>query len=351
MWNFGLAGDFLIESVPLVLTMPHRNARSTSLCYTFMRKHFSSHGPCDAELEIVENEFRGGGGNSLPHFVLSVRLDAALSAKQPRDGLEIISLTVKIWIPGVYSMTSNVGNVNHILQEGDDTMTGHHLYLEFPATPAAVNALEKHRNGGELKFTLDATLSMRPLVRLNAPEQADIRSGVWGIGAQDERRLQTQLLISRDVWITQVLPSVGYGVVHILEFSAAPVEACAALEHSFKALKQAQHLHQIGHYDDAVGKCRVALDQFFDYVEKSDQQGEKEVVRRVPMLKKAWETKLGAATYAWLDSALGAIKDASNRTHHSPNTHYDQLESQMILAVTTAVVAYAARSAGKENSQ
>jgi len=47
--------------------------------------------------------------------------------------------------------------------------------------------------------------------------------------------------------------------------------------------------------------------------------------------------------------SFGAIKDAANRAHHSPNAHYDHLDSQMIIAVTTTVVVYAARIAEPEN--
>jgi len=154
--------------------------------------------------------------------------------------------------------------------------------------------------------------------------------------------------VTRDVWTSRVLPQVGYGVVHVLEFPATPLEACASMDHAFKALKQAQELHKIGLYDEGVGKCRVALEKFFEYEDKTGGDGK---TRRTPVFVKSWETKLGKSTYDWLNGSLGAIKDAANRTHHSPNIHYSQFDSQMIIAITTAVVAYAARTLDVEDKK
>jgi len=118
------------------------------------------------------------------------------------------------------------------------------------------------------------------------------------------------------------------------------------MDHAFKALQQAQELHKIGLYDEAVGKCRVALDKFFEHEEKT---GDDNKIRRVPILAKSWEKKLGKCTYDWLNNSLAVLKEAANKSHHSPNAHYDQFDSQMIIAITTTLVAYAARNDGRGN--
>ena len=159
--------------------------------------------------------------------------------------------------------------------------------------------------------------------------------------------LQQGFQIPQTHWIERVLPAVGYGKVHIVEFPAAPLDACAALDHSFKALKQAEEKHRLGFYDDAAGKCRLAIEPFFDHEPIIDPTQPES--RKKPVLKKSWETKLGKATHDWLKATLGSIKEASNAPHHSPNEHYSQLDSQMILAVTTAVVAYIARTIKPED--
>lgn len=139
-------------------------------------------------------------------------------------------------------------------------------------------------------------------------------------------------------WREKVLPGLGCGKVIAIELPAVGLESCKALEHSFLALEKAQKQFLLGHYDEAVGACRVALDPFFELVDKEGEPG-----RRIPQLKKSWEPNLGAATYQWLDAALGAIKTAANKPHHSPNSHFDRLGAQMLITVTTSLIAYAAR--------
>lgn len=139
-------------------------------------------------------------------------------------------------------------------------------------------------------------------------------------------------------WREKVLPGLGYGKVITIELPAVGLDACKELTHSFLALEKAQKHFKLGHYDDAVGACRVALDPFFELIEKDDEPG-----KRIPKLKKSWESILGEATYRWLETALGAIKTAANKPHHSPNSHFDRFGAQMLLMVTTTLVAYAAR--------
>lgn len=136
------------------------------------------------------------------------------------------------------------------------------------------------------------------------------------------------------------MPQIGYGAVQVIELPAVPLMAVENYKEAFQALRQAQEHHKQGLYNEAAGLCRVALERFFDYPEVT---GADKLTRRVPTLKKSWETKLGQATYDWLNGSLGAIKQAANPPHHKPGPHYDQLEAQILIAITVAVVAYAAK--------
>lgn len=204
--------------------------------------------------------------------------------------------------------------------------------------------MERLRDGKDLNLRVDLHLTAeehRPI----EGDQKTQRPTIWGVHCVLRLTVQLATTIPRDIWISRVLPNVGHGVVHLVEFPAVPVESCASLEHAFKALQQAQERHKIGLYDDAVGKCRIALEKFFEREDKTGSDGK---TREIPVLKKTWETKLGKATYDWLNAALGSIKGAANPTAHSPNVHYSQFDSQMVLAITTAVIAYVARTIGTE---
>lgn len=141
----------------------------------------------------------------------------------------------------------------------------------------------------------------------------------------------------------KVLPRLGYGKVMAIELPVISIESCKALEHSFKALEKAQRHFSYGMYDDAVGACRVALEQFFEPMDKGDGSG-----KTIPKLKKSWESQLGKASYEWLNTSISSIKDAANKPHHSANDHFDRFGAQMLLTVTTALISYAAQQVSTE---
>ena len=67
-------------------------------------------------------------------------------------------------------------------------------------------------------------------------------------------------------------------------------------------------------------------------------------------LKAAWQTRLAQRTYDWLDSSLAAMRQAGNEAAHMSSTSYGQVEAQMLLLVTTALLAYAAKTMDQPSS-
>lgn len=156
---------------------------------------------------------------------------------------------------------------------------------------------------------------------------------MWGIKDHHTLEAKVPVVIPRSVWLERVLPQTGYGKIHIIELPVVPIEKCANLKASCDALRQAQELHKQGFYDEAVGKCRLALEPLFE---------ENEAKKKT--LKRSWETRLGKVTYDWLNASFIVLKEPTNKAHHSPATYFDQLDAEMLLAVTTALVAYAAQA-------
>jgi len=297
-----------------------------------------------AQLEVPETQVVGTGGATAPRLDIQIRLNVSHQGIQPQEGLELVSVAGKLFANNAWISSCAQIPLGRILQQKFPRIQDELLYLEFPLDQVRVSALERLRNGGEMKLRLDATLTIRQLFALGQSPQGVPPNPIWGHTVIQHLHCQADLPITRDTWVTRVLPNVGFGVVHTLEFPAVPIESCAKLTHSFEALRKAQELHKIGLYDDAVAKCRVALDQFFEMEKKVETTGGEQIISRVPVLRRSWETRLGQATYVWLSSALRVIKEAANPVHHSPSAHYDQLESQLILANTTAFVAYVART-------
>jgi hypothetical protein len=310
-----------------------------------MHTDFSSFGQYRiAQAELPETQVVGTGGATAPRLDIPLRLDVSHGAMTAQEGLELVSLAGKLFTNNACISCSTTISLGTILQQKFPRIQNELHYVEFPLDAGRVAALERQRNGADMKVRLDATLVVRQLFALGKTQEGIPPNTIWGQTFSQHLHCQAELSIPRDAWIARVLANVGFGVVHMLEFPAVPIESCAKLTHSFEALRKAQELHKIGLYDDAVAKCRVALDQFFELGKKVETAGGEQVVSRVPVLRRSWETRLGQAAYVWLGSALRAIKEAANPVHHSPSAHYDQLESLLILANTTAFVAYVART-------
>lgn len=323
---------------------PRLDLGSESILVGEMKRHFSSFGQVTiAEAQLDETQINGLGGVAAPILSMPLAIAITYGQMQPREGVQLRQVRAKLTAVATgHAVMSTSVELNRLIVPKFSTTT-ETAYLEFPLDRVLLAELERIRNGGDLGLRLDATLVADQMLLLN-PQRTELDGYAWAFSAQHTMWAQMEVTIPRDGWIKKVLPNAGFGSVHVLEFPAAPLEACAALGHSYAALAQAMERHRVGLYDDAVGKCRVALDPFFEYVDADDGKGGK---KKVPKLKSSWETRLGQATYRWLNDALGALKLAANPNHHSPNPHFDQLESQMVIAVTTALVAYAARVSGE----
>lgn len=314
-----------------------------------MQAEFSALGQLQiAQAEIDETKIVGGGGVVSPHLSIPVRLDVSNVGLRPHDGLEIVSLRGRLSsVAGIITASPEV-QIGFLMPHDYDGFKQQLQYLNFPLNGIQIAALENLRKGGNLTLHLEGTLIVRKLRALNdRPPNQPLADIVWGHVRTYDLRLNSDVTILRDTWISNVLPQVGYSVTHVMEIPVVPLKACERFDHAFKALQQAQDRHRIGQYDDAVGKCRVALDQFFEHEEKVGDDG---ITRRVPILAKGWEKKIGEATYQWLNAVFGAIKAAGNPAHHSPNEHFDQFQSQMVIYITAAVVAYAARTTDVANT-
>lgn len=207
-----------------------------------------------------------------------------------------------------------------------------YLNIEIPLDVRRIEWIESNRAGRSFDAKLRMNLEVQVFGRDTFIEPIS-----YGLLQVSSIQGDIPFTIPDTQWREKVLPGLGYGKVMIVELSAVSLESCKALDHSYKALEKAQKQFSLGLYDESVGSCRVALDRFFEPVDKGDGSG-----KTVPKLKKSWEPRLGEATYQWLNSAFGAIKTEANKPHHSPNKHFDRLEAQMLMMITTALISYAA---------
>ncbi len=247
---------------------------------------------------------------------------------------------------GARIATLNPVNINSVLLHHHMHRRNEYCNLHFPLDPHRLDFIEKTRNGEDL--------NLRLLLWLEREEYAAIQDNegkhpaYWSLRSVEQMTLDTHITIPKSNWIDRVLSNIGYGKIHLFELPVVPVEAAQKYAHAFEALKQAQERHKLGQYDDAVGKCRVALEEFFEKKKVVKEGGEQ---KEISVLKSSWQKKLGSSTYDWLNGAMDALKYAGNKPHHSAHEHYDYYESLMIISITLAVVGFAARSDTTESQQ
>jgi hypothetical protein len=292
------------------------------------------------DFTIEENAIIGTGRSELPILAFPLKFHVTYPFKESGFGFELRELRCRIspndgaylvWTMPIPIQGARVTGEFRELKE-------HSIHVEVPLDRIRLATLERERKGGDLRLRLDFELLVDELAEVKKV-QAGFPSVVWGIKEHHRLEAKAHIVISRTAWLQNVLPQTGYGKILVIELPAVPIEKCAGLKAVCDILLHAQELYKQGFYHDAVGKCRLALEPFFETVQKEFPGVEK---RGVPILKPSWESRLGKATYTWLNEAFVALKKPTNEPHHLSNSpQFDQLDAQMLLAVTTAVVAYA----------
>jgi hypothetical protein len=292
-----------------------------------------------AEVRFHTNGIYGTGMHG--HPLLVATLDFMLRGpRQPGRCYDFRELRCRLSpFDATYIATSLPAHLNVRLESGQE-LPSHLVHLEIPLDRPRLATINRMRNGGDVALRLDLELFVDEQIGV-AQIKDGARPTVWGHYERYRSQSKLHTSIARSTWVEQVLKNTGFSQVHILELPAIPIESCASMKASHDALQQAVKLESQGFYNEAVGKCRIALEPFFVMVEKPGKKGEK---KQVPVLNPAWQKRLGKITYEWLNAAFVTMKQPTNKAHHISSTHFNQLDAQMLIAITTALVAYAVKT-------
>jgi hypothetical protein len=285
----------------------------------------------------IEDSSVFGSSSHYPVLLFQMRGDLHYPYKAAGYAIQLRELRCKLAVDnGDYVATATPASLTARTTADSPNCKDFQINLEFPLDPFRLDFLERSRKNGDLKIRLDFTVLADELAAIGKTTGNNAAT-IWGLKEHTQVYLPVPFVISQKVWLERVLEPTGYGRVHVIELPAIAIETCAALTQSFQALRQAEEHFKLGLYDDAAGKCRMALDPLCEQIDRPDGSG------KMPKLKKSWETMLGQATYTWLDSSLNSVRWATNPVHHSPTARFGRFETQMLLSVTIAVISYAAR--------
>lgn len=288
------------------------------------------------EASIKPENVSGQGAGILPRLNFQVRLviaeEKGRGQQQPVQAWSFGALSGELIVGSEKVADIRPYSIDRRMLGAQNYPNEEYLNIEIPLDARRIEWLELKRAGKSFEAKLRISLQVQSFGH-------NQHTANFACGLLEVSTIQGEIpfTVPDTHWRERVLPGLGYGKLMIVELPAVSLEVCKALDHSYKALEKAQKRFALGLYDETVGSCRVALDQFFEQVDKGDGSG-----KTIPKLKKSWESRLGEATYQWLNSSLGAIKADANKPHHSPNNHFDRLEAQMLMMITTALISYAA---------
>lgn len=283
------------------------------------------------------------GSGSLAHPVLIVRLELVLRApSEPPSWLCFKSIGGRL-SPFDSSYIADCRSV-HLFENIAPGVqnSGRQVYLEIPLDQRRLSLIEGQRQGNDCKLRLDLELFVDEMRPVGGHEFYG--RTIPYLALVESRRLQRtyEFVVNKSHWGERVLPGLGYGKTHVIELPAMPLESVARFSKAFTALQQAQTFHREGRYGETVGKVRLALEQLTEPEEYTDDKG---VRRTRPILKRAWQTRLGEATYTWINESIKTLKRPANDAVHGNRDNFSQFEAQMLITVATTVIAYAAQHA------
>lgn len=297
----------------------------------------TSGGHIVAEATVDTNAISGSGRAERP--VLMVMLQMLFrSHKQLGATFDFRELRCRVApFDGTHIADSLPTSLNIRLSPGQE-LPNHSVYLEIPLNQRRIAVVNRLRNGGDVRLRLDMDLFADELIEIRASPNAPS-----ALGLREHHRMQArvQVQIPRSRWVEQILPGTEFGKVHILELPVIPIQSCAEIQAAFNELQQAYKLEGQGFYNEAVAACRKALEPFLERTTKPDDKG---VMRKYLVLKSSWQTRLGQATYDWLNASLIAVKQGADETHHLSSSSFGQMEAQMLLAIATSLIAYAIKT-------
>ncbi len=198
----------------------------------------------------------------------------------------------------------------------------HLFYIDL--NPLQIERIEGLRNGGDIEFHL---------------QPSGIADGVFGPHTCHD---WLHFKANQSVWI-KVLKEMNYQEFLLFEIPIPPENASGELKQAVKYMSRAKDHLLKGHYDEAVGECRLVLDSL---TQKGLEDG--------PELQTAISLYCRSKTEMNTDQRFLFLREAARHVCHPPHhvsdeldevspTRYDRADAICVLGVTSAVLARSLR--------
>ena len=147
-------------------------------------------------------------------------------------------------------------------------------------------------------------------------------------------------LVPQSSWVNTLLPQMGHDSFRLFELPKNSHIIPEAYSKSLNELEEAKRYFLNGDYDKAVGHCRSALDPF-----KAKKDELKTFIKSKSEL--SWINEVLVATDEWLLKLVKSTSHFTSKAHHIPSVgHFGRSEAEIIMMITTALIAYIAKVEG-----
>jgi hypothetical protein len=207
--------------------------------------------------------------------------------------------------------------------------------FQFSFSHEITNKIEKQRTG-DLPMSIAVTAQTAEYEQIML---ADNKNHTFITGF-DKASGHVDFQIPQSNWVNNLLPQMGHQSFHLIELPTASQIIPAEYATSLKELEEAKKYFLNGDYDKTVAHCRSALDPF------KPKKGEiQSFIKSKSSF--AWANDVLEATDEWLLKLAKSTSHFTSKTHHIPSTgHFDRTEAEIIVMVTTAIIAYIGKVGG-----
>lgn len=288
------------------------------------------------ELNVTVDQVNGSGGADSPCLNIPVKID--FNAIQRGGFNDVKQAFDAISIKGVLLGTEKNFKISENVQlmhtKVTDKNSGY-VQFQFPLSIESISRMEKSRKGGmpmNLQFTIQIA-TYEAITLTNAKGERYEKLFVTGF---ETGQGNAQFTIEQSYWVNKVLGQMGHNTYKLVELPVINNIIPAEYEISLGEFEEARKYFLNGDYDKTVAHCRAALDPFGG---RTNLPKLKEFVKSKSEFE--WATKVTEATEEWLDKIIKATSAFTSKTHHAPSIgHFSRTEAEIVLMITTGIIAY-----------
>lgn len=283
------------------------------------------------DLNVILDQINGTGGVEASILSIPIKVDFHPVTRGSIKQFEMISVKAEL------RLSQNNLRISDVVQLASFKVldkVSNVLVFQFPISREVLAKIERIRNQNlQISLSLQAQVAFFETLSLNLESRQVKRDFVTGF---ETSRCDIHFNIEQSLWVNKILPGLGYDLYKIIELPATNYIIPEEYKGSLKEFDEARKYFNNGDYDKAVGHCRAALEPFGS---RQNLQKLKEFVKSKSEFE--WATKVLDSTDEWLEKIIKATSAFTSKTHHYPSIgHFSRVDAEIVLMITTAIVAY-----------